>query len=71
MATSVFKPTLVHSNPGKREAAPADAYNSVIDTPVDAAYAPAVRAFLADRQDGMSRHQMALARAVMLARRVC
>lgn len=39
--------------------------------PLDIAHAPAVRAFLADRQEGMLHRQAALARAVMLARQVC
>lgn len=38
---------------------------------LDTTHAPAVRAFLADRQEGMFDRQTALARAVMLARRVC
>lgn len=37
----------------------------------DTAHAPAVRAFLADVQDGMAARQTALAQAVMLARQVC
>lgn len=37
----------------------------------DMAHAPAVRAFLADHQEGLARRQAALARAVMLARQVC
>ena len=39
--------------------------------PFDLAHAPAVRAFLADRQDDIAHLQTALARTVMLARQVC
>jgi len=48
--------------------------NTVSEAPVlslDMAHAPAVRAFLADRQEDMLHRQAALARAVMLARQVC
>lgn len=44
---------------------------TALELPVDAAHAPAVRAFLADRQEGMTGRQAALARAVLLARLVC
>lgn len=41
------------------------------EPPLDTLHAPAVRAFLADRLDGMTDQQRALARAVSLARQVC
>lgn len=41
------------------------------EPPLDTTHAPAVRAFLADRLDGLADEQTALARAVLLARRVC
>lgn len=48
-----------------------DADGAEAELPLDDTHAPAVRAFLADYQEGMTGRQAALARAVLLARLVC
>ena len=44
---------------------------SLPEPPMDVTHAPAVRAFLADRQDGQFDRQKHLARAVLQARCIC